>query len=260
MAEAICDCKCSVGGGQHLSSHSRLLQAAMGFQFSERCVCALQGGSFDARHFVAKPRKQSDEAGEVAERVFRSKVKILDILAQRPDVVDSVLSFAEGKVMKEGGGEKTSLKDYFPATYTKLGKVPKKWKADWLAKHTPLSEAQLGSMDSADASLLSEVFEFATATTDKMSLPREMLWKAAASQAFLDRYKSCGERLGKEFIESICEVSGAMDWSKAGCYTIIMQGGKAMLQHCSGCAVRPCIALYGIHQSIHPLKQTHSRK
>lgn len=40
----------------------------------------------------------TNEANEATNRVFKAKIKIMDIMKKRPDVVNSLLSYAEDKV------------------------------------------------------------------------------------------------------------------------------------------------------------------
>ena len=61
-----------------------------GLAFSDKQMAVLRGSTFDARAFINRPQKTASCDTEHEEENFRWKLKVLDLLNQRGDLVEPV--------------------------------------------------------------------------------------------------------------------------------------------------------------------------
>lgn len=82
-------------------------------QYSPSAQMALSGGAFDARSFFKKPRPTgNDDEDELHQQYFRNKVKLMDMLCQKPQLLAGCLAYAENKFLGVNAGKSAaSLRD-----------------------------------------------------------------------------------------------------------------------------------------------------
>lgn len=126
-----------------------------------------------------RPRRTADEeANEATNRVFKAKIRIMDIMKNRPDAVDSLLSYAEDRVSnytKARPNNKPTDDVRWPATYITIAKLPKYWRAQHLAAHGAhigLTAAVVDQLDKPNPSAVNNLWEFFMALTPTAKLPR----------------------------------------------------------------------------------------
>jgi hypothetical protein len=222
------------------------------FTFSEECRQALQGAKFDARKWLVKPRKTGDaEADEASNRCFRSRIKLVDVLRQRPDLVEATLSFAEDRALgfqPVVHGSPTVKCQRWNSTYMVVGKIPKYWRGEWLEKHynaQGFTKQVLGALDSSDASALNYIFDFVCGVVPTTKLPRAMLPKVVCDRVFEKRAAQLG-RCTPEWVAKAIGDEHKVDWMKAGCYTFLKDEDKNLwMKHCSGEKVASLAASVG---------------
>lgn len=156
--------------------------ASNGFAYSERCTVILQGAAFDARQFIARPRRTNDpDADEALLRTFKAKVKMMDILQQRPDLCDATLSFAEDRangfrpVARGNGTRKGEVQEEeWNTTYMQVWKLPKYWRLTELVKHFAsigMTEDLFVKADRLDSESISDCFDYLAGVNGSMKLP-----------------------------------------------------------------------------------------
>ncbi len=102
--------------------------------FSSLCQAVLGGGLFDARTWFKKPKATGNaEKDEDESNTWRNKVKLLDLLAQKPSLVAGTLNFVEDKMMGASPTKAQANKEAqrWPNTYITWERIPKYWRAEF---------------------------------------------------------------------------------------------------------------------------------
>jgi hypothetical protein len=217
--------------------------------YTEALQMALSGGMFDARIFFKKQKATGlEEVDEQSKMVYRNKVKLMDLLCQRADLVTGALAWVEDKFLGVSLSKKSSaaLRDvpFWPSTYIYMEKVPKCWRGEFLQANLSewgLTNDYLTILDSAFPTAINEIFDFVLAFNSKAKIPRVCLEKATMASFFSERMRDMG-RATKEWLEKLTHCFATnpcvIDWGAAGCYTIVRKSeDKLVLQHCSGAEV-----------------------
>lgn len=190
---------------------------------------------------MVRPRRSADEeANEATNRVFKAKLKILDIMKSRPDVVDSLLSYAEDRVnnyTKSRPNNKPTDDVRWPATYMTIAKLPKYWRAQHIAAHCAgigLTASVVELLDKANPTAVNNLWEFLTALTPTSKLPRSALDKQICDRLYAARIQSIGRATTAWFSRAVDLNTYEINWTKAGCYAITKKGAKVVLSHIGG--------------------------
>lgn len=201
-------------------------------QYSEKCLLALRGGSFDARGFLPKPKRACEEA----EETWRKKLKLIDILNSHPGEVDAALTWVTDRVCgfarKAREGERTT--PCWPSTYMCVGKLPKYWRAEYLVAELAsrgFSTERCKAIDQADAEDVNRIFDFLHGVHQNTKLPRCCLDKFVCTSVFRARMQELGRAAA--FMERLVKC-GSVDWTKMGAYELVKRGEDIVVKHCDG--------------------------
>ena len=218
--------------------------------FSPETQMALSGGMFDARVFFKKAKPTGiDEMDERAKLTFRNKVKLVDLLTQHEDLVAGALGWVEDKIMGVSSAKKpatSATKDVpqWPGTYIYMEKVPKYWRAEFIARNLArygLTASRLSVMDAALPNGINEMFDFVLAFHGKTKIPRVCLDKSIMHSFFAERLQDMG-RASTEWLETLTDgyaTPPVLNWAKAGCFKVLKEGDNLILKHVSGAKVPP---------------------
>ena len=215
--------------------------------FSPETQLALSGGQFDARVFFRKAKLTNiDEVDERAKLIYRNKVKLMDLLCQNEDLVAGALGWVEDKVMGVSTAKKTSaaVRDVpnWPATYIYMEKVPKYWRAEFLAKnmgHHGLNTMILKQIDESSPTAITEMFDYLLAFHNKTKIPRVCLDKEIMMSFSAERLNDLG-RGSTEWLHTLFDgwtKPFTPSWGKAGCFSVLEQSGTLILKYVSGAQV-----------------------
>lgn len=201
--------------------------------YSEKCLMALRGGTFDARGFLQKPKRQCPEA----EENWRKKLKLLDILNSNPNEVDAALTWVTDRVCgfarKAREGERTT--PCWPSTYMTVGKLPKYWRAEYLVAELSsrgFSTERCRSIDQADPEDITRIFDFLHGVHGSTRLPRCCLDKFVCSSVFRERLNDLGRAAA--FMAALVRV-GRVDWTQMGAYKLVKNSAtQIVIKHCDG--------------------------
>lgn len=219
----------------------------MTIQYSSSAQMALSGGNFDARSFFKRPRLTGNEDDdELQQQYFRNKVKLMDLLCQKPQLVAGCLAYVENKFLGVGANKTAAaLRDQprWPNTYQFMEKIPKYWRGDFLASNLGkygLTAHYLAALDSANPTAIIELSDFLLGMHPKTHIPRVCLDKSIMEGYFAERMVDLG-RASEERLKRLTgnfSMPPKLDWS-AGVYHFAKRGGKIMVVHCTGAAVAP---------------------
>lgn len=235
---------------------------APSIRYSQQCLAALSGGTFDVRAWFRKAPRDArcGEEDTEANMMWRAKVKLIDLLNQKPELLNATLCFVEDKVMGAAtGGKDPKNAARWPATYCTWDKVPKYWKAEFILERMRdggLTSEYLSFIDGKNAAAVNELFTYLLAVNLKWKFPRALLDKAAMWECLRRRF----EALGRGTPEWLTGVTGgmqslALDWGKHGCYTLTQAQNGITITHCDGDEARPCAHRYvsKVRRSCRPL-------
>lgn len=191
------------------------------------------GGTFDARGFLQKPKRQCPEA----EENWRKKLKLLDILNSNPNEVDAALTWVTDRVCgfarKAREGERTT--PCWPSTYMTVGKLPKYWRAEYLVAELSsrgFSTERCRSIDQADPEDITRIFDFLHGVHGSTRLPRCCLDKFVCSSVFRERLNDLGRAAA--FMAALVRV-GRVDWTQMGAYKVVKNSAiQIVIKHCDG--------------------------
>lgn len=144
-------------------------------------------------------------------------------MKNRPDVVDSLLSYVEDRVSnytKARPNNKPTDDVHWPATYMTIAKLPKYWRAQHLAAHGAhigLTAAVVDQLDKPNPSAVNNLWEFFMALTPTAKLPRPALDKHICDRLFAERMQSIGRATTAWFKKAIDLNTYEIDWTPGGC-------------------------------------------
>ncbi|CAK0897470.1 unnamed protein product [Prorocentrum cordatum] len=222
-------------------------QKSSAIQYSEVARVALSGGQFDARSLLKRPRPTGDEEeDDRLTKIFHNKIKLLDVLNQREDLVEGARDWTENKMLGITSASKAAAEarksPTWPGTYMYLEKVAKYWRADWVIKHFArygASEQWVLALDASSNTGIMELTDFPLAQHGKMKLPRAMLDKEINDGVWVVRLQKFG-RLSEEWLKLVTnnfEMPPKLYWGKpkAGCYWVERAAdGKFLIVHITG--------------------------
>lgn len=166
-------------------------------------------------------------------------IKLLSIFANDPSkILDALNTVQMG--MCVGTNSQTKDCDRWPSTYTKVGRLPKYWKAALIADASggEMSKELLSKVDSKDEQAIEMMFSLFTQTILEVYLPRLCLVKATCKRFFEARHKDCGSRM-RGWAKKAIRDDGTIDWV-AGCpYQLLWATGAedakaTQVEHISG--------------------------
>ncbi len=211
------------------------------FALSEKCQAALRGGVFDARHFLAKPRKIGTEEEHVALQThWRNTIKIVDLLNQHPEQIDHLLTLVQDRVMgyRTRAAADKDASPAWPNTYTALHRIPKNWRGQYLVQNLAAHgfDAELLSLvDKVDPHAANHIFDFLHAVHPQRPLPRSCLDQGMCTLVFAKRMTAM-DRV-KHLLAALDMTTGVIDWTRAGCFALRKENGQLVLYHCSDTSV-----------------------
>ena len=126
--------------------------------------------------------------------------------------------------------------------YPCLGKIPKSWVAQYLMHRalqlgTELTQQRINSMEEDSVDNLRVLFSFETQTTLAMSFPSTCHDKYIATRTFSERAAQVCNRLSPFLAKGGITKSGALDFSRGGCYSLHFEGERCKyVEHITGIA------------------------
>lgn len=142
-------------------------------------------------------------------------IALLNLFAEDHSRIVQTLNTVQMGMVSDSALTKTG--DKWPHTYTKVGRLPKYWKA---ALHTEVSQGQLSQevlnkVDAKDEAAIEMIFGLVTQTSADVFLPRICLVKATCKRFFQDRISDLGKRqMG--WAKKAIRNDFTIDW-QAGC-------------------------------------------
>lgn len=220
--------------------------------YSQTCQMALAGGNFDGRHYFKKSKATGiDEVDERERNNYRAKVKIMDLLDQRPELLTPALAYIEDRMLGISANKNAPNPreaSHWPSTYMYMEKIPKYWRGEWLlrtfSKHG-LNNTWLADLDQRFPSAIVELFDFVNGIGPKTKIPRHLLDKSIMSTFFDERVLALrrGTATWLRGITNAFENPATLNWGDYGCYKFQKAagggGGGLVLHHCDG----PTVAL-----------------
>lgn len=202
------------------------------FQYSSGAQVAIQGGPFDARQWLTKPRADDLESWSG----FRLKLKVLDIMDQHPEYCDAIHVFAEGKAMGVGNvfsrgaaaKKKAMESPTWNITYCFFEKLPHYWRAEFLVAELEskgLTEERVLAIEQRNSKNIDYLFDFFLAVHGRTSMPREMLNKEVCTIVCRRRMEQVG-RATAGWLEAYIDNEGDIDWVRGGCYSFVRREVK----------------------------------
>lgn len=171
--------------------------ADAGGVLSKECEAVLRGSAFDARCFLKRGRPTGDPlVDEEQERLFKSKLRVLDMLNRFPEHVLTFQQRLSDEVQGLVGQKVAKLDDMFDKKTTRrFAKVPIAWKASYLTRVIPdggftATEAML--VDSKNADSTAQMFDYLHGITGDSWFPEEALDKVVAERMLSKRFASIG--------------------------------------------------------------------
>lgn len=147
-------------------------------------------------------------------------IKLLNIFAQEPaTILDTLNTVQMG--MCVGGASPSKDGDRWPATYTKIGRLPKYWKAAFLSdiSRGEMPKELLSKVDAKDEQAIDMMFSMFTQTVPEVYLPRLCLVKATCKRFFEERVKECGNRM-VGWAKKAIRPDGTIDWVAGSPYQL----------------------------------------
>ena len=205
--------------------------------YSAECLHVLRGGGFEARRFLAKPRKNASEEEMEA---FRSQLRVVDLMnSNQKTLPGKLLRMAEdtlqgftAKPVKDQDRSRPS----WHVTYMHVEKLPKYWRAEFLVKHYSqhgCTEELVVRMDSKCSESINNVFDFVCGLTPTSKLPRSCLNKRVCDVSCKSRADAIG-RATKAFFQGAIGSDGSIDWGRYGCYRVTGTAETPIVIHTSG--------------------------
>lgn len=218
-----------------------------GITYSIHAQHAMAGGAMDARKFFKKAKPTGNEKKDELERMqFKTKIKIMDLLCQREDLLQPTLSWIEEKIMGVQSCKKKmvgpSSEPKWPSTYIYMERIPKYWRGEmllsFLSRHG-LTSRHLTALDAAFPNGINQIFDFLLAVHPKTKIPRAALDKKIMQGALVDRMQKLGRAHAAwlNLLTNNLADPPELHWDKAGVYQFekaVGQGGGFILKHVNG--------------------------
>jgi hypothetical protein len=193
---------------------------------------------------VPKVRLTGDLTTDTRKSIERDAfVRIVDKLSKYPQYIMHLHGIMLSQDLTADGSLAQPLgKLDWTGNYSNLSKIPKTWVAQYLmnrarALGVELTQTLLNKLEEESVDNLRVLFSFETQTTLTLSFPTPCHDKHIASKTFNSRAAQVGSRL-KSFIQAGgISATGALDFSKGGCYELIFDEASARcvgVKHCTG--------------------------
>lgn len=212
---------------------------------SDQAQHVLRGGSFDARKFLCRTRSTGDSSvDDEADKEFRAKLRIVDAFnCCERQLVHDTLGFIEDKVLgfKAKAGQTDRKADAWNSTYMKVGKLPKYWRAQWIATRfgqtVGWGASTLAAIDERDSNSINYIFDLWCGVTPSTHLPSSCILKDMCDEIFYRRALKLG-RANKAWADAALKQDHSIDWSQNGCFKFTKAAeGDMKLVHISNAEV-----------------------